>query len=209
MNSFTYVVYCFIDDNYINTFNENKVLDLPSFFVNRLNNKKCKDDIVLSYFAYKILLNYLSKFCNITDLTFALNNNGKIYCKNSDIKFNISHSKNLVAICFSNKNVGIDVEKIRNVNINLLNKFHTEEKNSVIFEKDVDIQILGIWTKKEAYLKAEGLGITKPLNSFNVLDLKDNKYVIDTFNVCNDYVVSISHCSNKYNLNQINIKDLE
>jgi 4'-phosphopantetheinyl transferase len=81
-------------------------------------------------------------------------------------EFNISHSGEMVVLAVTQSGpVGIDIEKIRAVNIgdfsqyvpevaNLHEKYDADQANNLFFD---------CWTKKEAVLKGAGLGLLAPL----------------------------------------------
>jgi 4'-phosphopantetheinyl transferase len=88
------------------------------------------------------------------------------------IHFNISHSGAWVVIAFSTAKVGIDVEKIKRVNLNIARRFFSEDEKKQLFSFDAQEQtnyFFDLWTLKESYLKAVGTGLTKPLKSFTII----------------------------------------
>lgn len=97
---------------------------------------------------------------------------GKLYFEDNKVHFNISHSGNYVVAAVSNYEIGIDVQRIQK------DKHRVAEKNFLpseceyinAMEEDVIIQqrFCEIWTMKEAYLKNIGIGLRKPLKSFEV-----------------------------------------
>ena len=94
--------------------------------------------------------------------------NGKPYLKNKKGFFSISHSKGLVLVSASDKNIGADIEKIRNVNLNVIKKVCTDREKEYVLngntEEERNIRFLEIWTFKEAYFKFTGTGITNFLS---------------------------------------------
>jgi 4'-phosphopantetheinyl transferase len=104
-----------------------------------------------------------------TDLT----TNGKpVLLSHPEIHFNISHSGQWVVVAFSSSQVGVDVEKIRKVNLNIARRFFSEEENRALFSLPANKQtdyFFDLWTLKESFLKALGTGLTKPLKSFTVM----------------------------------------
>lgn len=104
---------------------------------------------------------------------FATGEKGKPYLKEfSDIHFNMSHSGLWVVVAIADKNVGIDVEKIRKAPLGVANRFFSEpEKNQLFAAMNSEIQqdhFFTLWTLKESFLKALGKGLTKSLSSFTV-----------------------------------------
>ena len=97
---------------------------------------------------------------------------GKPYFKDEKIFFNISHSGTYVVAAVSDNEVGIDIQKI------LPDKHRVAQRNFLDSEceyiergqteNDRRQRFCEIWTVKEAYLKKIGIGLRKPLNSFEV-----------------------------------------
>lgn len=80
------------------------------------------------------------------------------------LHFNLSHSGRVVALAVAAVPVGVDVEALREVaNVERLARrfFSPAEATAVLAAADGerDRLFLRIWTRKEAYLKATGLGI--------------------------------------------------
>ena len=97
-----------------------------------------------------------------------------------DIHFNISHSGHWVVIAFSDQPVGVDVEKIRKVNLNVARRFFSEEEKRRLFslpEKEQLSYFFDLWTLKESFLKAIGTGLTRPLKSFTVMQSANGFYL--------------------------------
>lgn len=140
-----------------------------------------------------LLKNLLKKHYKIDykDLTFYLNKYNKPYIKNKNIYFNISHSYNYVAVAISNKEIGIDIEKIRPTNINTINYFATDNEIKYILEDKTKItrRLFTIYTLKEAYFKMKGTNLD------NIKDIefnfKDNKII------CSDSNIKIKLINNK------------
>lgn len=124
-----------------------------------------------------LISEYLGK--SYDKLCFLYGKKGKPYiiCGKEEpcVYFNISHSENIILLCFSKLGEpGVDVEKIRKIdNLSLIVQkyFHSEEKE-FFYSLQEELQknmFFRIWTLKEAYLKACGSGIGKRLSSFSVL----------------------------------------
>lgn len=102
--------------------------------------------------------------------TVKLNKYGKPILKDSCLKFNISHSGLLVVCAISkNSDVGIDIEKIKPINIeNFKSQMSLDEWISVSGAKDIQQHFYRYWTQKEAAVKADGRGLSVSLRSFEV-----------------------------------------
>jgi len=105
-------------------------------------------------------------------IVFEYGPKGKPMLKDCDnIYFNISHSGEWVVCAISDRNVGIDIEVLKNARLNVANRFFTENEVANLNKlsgKEQDDYFFTLWTVKECYLKYLGTGLTKPLNSFSV-----------------------------------------
>lgn len=125
---------------------------------------------------------------------------GKPYI-NDDIFFNISHSEGVVAIVFSENEIGVDTEKIRPVDYRIAEKFYTEnEKRYIMSAKNEDEKLLRffeIWTLKESYLKCTGDGLPGGLKSVE-FSIKDNQVFcsesgfVSKTELYNKFIISIT-----------------
>jgi len=82
----------------------------------------------------------------------------------SRIYFNLSHSGDVVTLAVAPTEVGVDVESLRQVTNaeRLARRFFSPAEHKLVCEldgPDRDHAFLRIWTQKEAYLKATGLGV--------------------------------------------------
>lgn len=120
----------------------------------------------------KILRRYLH--CDPTELTFSLNQYGKPALVNSALEFNLSHSGDFALIAVTQgRKIGVDVERIRQgisshvIAQQYFSKSEVAELQSLPIEKR-EAAFFICWTRKEAYIKAQGLGLSLPLESFDV-----------------------------------------
>ena len=85
-------------------------------------------------------------------------------------KFNITHSGNYVAIAVSRYGVGIDIEKIENIDMGVAKRFFMKSEYQYIKSLSSETEKINafymLWTLKESYIKAIGKGLKIPLNSF-------------------------------------------
>lgn len=152
---------------------------------------------------------------NPEKIVFKYNDYGKPYIDNN-IKFNISHSKDYIVYAFSCFDIGIDIEymkeniKYKELIHRYFSKLEIEEFLTVSEEKQKEAFFNG-WSRKEAYIKAVGKGLSIPLNSFDV-SLAPNKKaeIINIDSKKNkDWIIHDLHINNEYksafvvNLNSI------
>ena len=80
--------------------------------------------------------------------------------------FNITHSHDLVYLVFSDHyEVGIDIEFFKPLTHSSFQRFLSkEEYREVLSSADRDRTLISIWTKKEAIIKALGLGLSSLTN---------------------------------------------
>ncbi|MGH1145177.1 4'-phosphopantetheinyl transferase superfamily protein [Bacillus pseudomycoides] len=110
---------------------------------------------------------------NNDEIKFVYNKHRKPFVKNfSDFHFNISHSGEWVVCITANSNVGIDIEKISEIDARkLAQEFFSEEEFHDLSNINSDEQIsyfFDLWTLKESYIKTIGKGLYIPLNSFSI-----------------------------------------
>ena len=92
----------------------------------------------------------------------------------ADITFNVSHSSDFALIAISQKqNIGIDIEKVNHKldHQALVTRFFSEIEQSeflTIAEANKAKAFCACWTRKEAFIKAIGDGITYGLDTFDV-----------------------------------------
>lgn len=86
--------------------------------------------------------------------------------------FNLSHSGDLAAVAVSSSfEVGLDIERLREIEPDDVVAFFSETERATIAGLSGPAQRLGVfqaWTRKEAFVKATGFGLSLPLDSFDV-----------------------------------------
>ena len=123
---------------------------------------------------------------------YYLNERGKPLSDNK--YFNISHSYGVIVYVEADNLVGIDIEKVREVDEDLINYISNDIERSYIKDKK---SFYEVWTNKEALSKAFGSGINRkikdipglPLNS--VIEYENKKFSNKTINYL-DYIITVS-----------------
>lgn len=144
-----------------------------------------------------------------TDIMFSKNEYGKPYLENNpDFHFNISHSQNQI-VCVSSCNcVGIDIQHIELISLDLARKFFTKQEylhliNLYPYRKRLEA-FYDIWTLKESFIKAVGKGLHIPLNTFNLvhedklvssIHFDESSYYFKQYNTIENYKLSVCSVS--------------
>ncbi len=125
-----------------------------------------------------------------TDIVFSVSEKGKPYVKGAHCFFNISHSGDYVFCAVSHREVGADIEVVREHSESVLRRVCTQDELSYVLEKpgEVAVRFTEIWTRKEAYFKCLGTGVTD-LKGVNTLSSEISKDMITKR--INDYVISV------------------
>jgi 4'-phosphopantetheinyl transferase len=138
----------------------------------KFKSEKARTEFILSrgYLREK-----LSHFLDATDFEMVTDHFGKPTLKSNKcfLQFNLSHSSDRVVLAVTYRNaVGIDIEKI-NGEQNLEVAKHVFSQNELLQlqrlseNKKIEGFFKG-WTQKEAYIKANGQGMSYPLKTFTV-----------------------------------------
>lgn len=136
----------------------------------------------------------IAEWCGTTpeSISFGIKEHGKPYAKALPVEFNISHSGDMVVCAVDDKPIGIDIEKIRPIDLTVAKRICTDEELLYLFGHNpeeqyftytTDTEILTrffkLWTAKEAYGKCIGTGLSNgKLQPFNCRCLLLPGYVI-------------------------------
>ncbi len=127
-----------------------------------------------------ILRDLLSRYLGTPaqDFQFCANTHGKPALVPasgaSDVRFNLSHSRGLALFAFTlGCEVGVDLESLRSSvrDVDLAERFFSPREIEVLRALPPDSQhemFFHCWTRKEAYIKARGVGLSLGLSNFAV-----------------------------------------
>lgn len=109
------------------------------------------------------------------NIVFSYGTKGKPAVESSDsIDFNVSHSGDFTVVAFAHdRKIGVDVERIRPVSdlTDIAARFFCPEEFNELMSVPAehrDRAFFLCWTRKEAYIKAKGAGLSIALNDFRV-----------------------------------------
>lgn len=168
-------------------------LDLPQEQVERLAGLLSSDEqaqagkfvfeqdrrrYLIAHAAMRLILGAYLK-ADPLQIRFSRSMTGKPYLPTGDLSFNLSHSGDLAVLAVAKeREVGVDVEQIRPLpdledlmqeiftaqELKKLHKLNKEERTIAFFRG---------WTRKEAYLKGRGLGLSTSSREVEVSMLPD------------------------------------
>ena len=140
----------------------------------RVNKFRFADDKKRTVAGEMLARKTIAEWCSVdeTDIVFYKNEHGKPYLKDLPCYFNISHSSDFVVCAVSENEIGIDIEKIRPIDLKIAKKICTETELKYLFngipnENDFNLatddellsRFFKLWTAKEAYGKCKGIGV--------------------------------------------------
>ena len=139
----------------------------------------------------------IAEWCSFTpeSIVFGTQEYGKPYAKDMSVEFNISHSGDMVVCAFDDKPVGIDIEKIRPIDLTVSKHICTDEELVYLFDhipteqdfayttdQELLTRFFELWTAKEAYGKCIGAGMS---------EIRKQVRALAQFNLQEEYIMSI------------------
>ncbi|MFF2889705.1 4'-phosphopantetheinyl transferase family protein [Paenibacillus sp. NPDC057967] len=116
-------------------------------------------------------------------IRFAKNEYGKpSLVSHGSFHFNVSHSGEWVAVFVSQAPVGIDVEEIKPIDMNIAESFLSEREYQRLMSYNHGERLphfYELWTLKESYIKCKGEGLSIPLHSFSIMVNEDRSITLE------------------------------
>jgi 4'-phosphopantetheinyl transferase len=143
--------------------------------------------------AHALLRVALSRFADVApkDWRFIADANGKPRIINpafsESLDFSLSHTRGLVACAVTRSiAVGVDVERIHHLDdmLTLAKRFFSPSEATELERLSPNLRLrrfFDLWTLKESYIKARGLGLSLPLSkfSFQVAEGNSIQFAVD------------------------------
>lgn len=182
--------------------------DLEKQKLSRIVKQEDKNIFICSQVMKRIICGH---YLNIPpdEISFDFNENKKPFIiSQPDFHFNISHSGNWMTMILSNNPCGIDVEIIQpdfNFKEVMQSAYHPDEIGYVQQSQDNTKAFFRIWTIKESFLKATGVGLIDNLSDLNMMEnstlLEDTiPWQIQSYMIDQGYWCSICYQAQKPNL---------
>ena len=176
-----------------------------------------KEDSIRCLLGEIIARYAISKDLNIKneDISFKTDSFNKPYLPIADksVLYNISHSGEWVVCIISDKPCGIDVELIKKADFGIAKRFFSQNEYESLMSQPEHYRtryFFMLWTLKESYIKADGRGLSLPLDSFSInigpdricVSAKDTNNLLNCFfsqfEIDNSHIVSV--CSKEDNI---------
>jgi len=139
---------------------------IPREQTKRIEKLKNEHDRIKKLVARTYLFQYCKKHYSLEDFSFVYGEHCRPSFRNSALSFSFSYSKDMVAIALSTKDiVGHDIEFLDDslVSRSVACEFMTSEELMTfsLLEREEQAQFFyQVWTGKESFLKAHGVGLT-------------------------------------------------
>ncbi len=161
----------------------------------KIENYKYDMDRRLSLYSELIVRWWICNKLNINNNDIVINTNkyGKPYYRDfPNIFYNISHTYGALIAAFSSSEIGVDIEEVKSIDIKIAQRvFTVSEQEYIASSSNINAAFYEIWTKKEAYVKFLGKGLSLPLDKFCVFDNEIRK-ITRTYNM-NRYIMSVCY----------------
>lgn len=175
---------------------------LPKYYVELSQDEKKRadkfyfvKDKINFILAHAFLRGLLGKYIGVEteSIQFYFNRYGKPLVSTDEgegVCFNLSHSGSMIFIALSPLyHIGVDVEQVKENKsfLSLSSSYFTKAEHSAICELPEKEQLPAFfrcWTRKEAYIKGQGKGLSLALDSFEVNVQNSKKELL--LNTCHD-----------------------
>lgn len=127
------------------------------YFEKRIDEYSKYEDKLRTYISF-VLLKKLAKHYgyDLDNLEINRDKNGKPYLVNNEFFFSISHCCDMVAVAIDENPIGVDIECVRTVNLQIAKKFFSDRVETITNSDNPDIEFTKQWTIFESKLKYWG-----------------------------------------------------
>lgn len=175
-----------LKEQYKKLLSEDEIVTMGKFV---LSNDRL--EYLVTRAALRVVLSEYNVHINPKKWFFKTNKYNKPYVANAGldrpIYFNLSHSKNLIVLVVSRiEEIGVDVEHLRRGGSifelagSVFNDIEMQQMNELLGSKK-RIRYFDLWTLKEAFLKAKGVGLHQPLSTFSYIFDEDDEFHLNLY----------------------------
>ena len=144
---------------------------------NRFHFTKDRNHFIVARGLLRRLLAAYLGLASSAELSFSYGEKGKPFLaenQQGSINFNLAHSHGMALYAFSHdRELGVDLEFIRDelADEKIADRFFSTTEVKALQRVPAELRrqaFFNCWTRKEAYIKARGEGLSMPLNEFDV-----------------------------------------
>lgn len=153
---------------------ERRIKELPPARAEKARSYRLAKDKALSLGA-GLLLNQALRQHGIDPMSAVLHAaDGKKpqLTEHPDFHFNLSHSQDFAVLGVGEKPIGVDIEEIRPITLDIAEHYFFKGEYTYLKALPKADHALGfyrLWTLKESFMKAVGLGFQLPLDAFEII----------------------------------------
>jgi 4'-phosphopantetheinyl transferase len=167
----THIFYAFINKKNHNRLLAEATSVFSKEYQERIYRYRRWEDMQLSLLGrFLLVLGLKALDCVFKEENLKYSAYDKPYFEHENLKFNISHSGEVVICAISDTDeIGVDIEILQDINIEDYRFQMTDiEWQRIVFAANVKNSFFDYWTQKEAVIKANGMGFSIPLKSFEI-----------------------------------------
>jgi len=211
----------------INSIHLDSLLRLLPEYEQRMVQKRLNIDTRYRTLVARVFLRLqLSKVLGTKwrEIVLRIDKKGKPFLQHKEhLHFNLSHSGNWIVAAISKKKIGIDIEHLKAIAIERYSSFLQINERNYILDGNSEERLrrfFEVWTLKESYIKATGMGFYEPLSSYSVIQavgygglpvqatIKNELFWFKQYLLDDRYPLAICSKSSGFP-NQIEITDIE
>lgn len=154
LKNFTKIFYSKVDEIDL----EKVLLSLPKIRIEKIKNLHNLNDKKLSAGAYLLLEKTLKKLgVKSSRYEFKYDKNGKPFLEGCPLHFSLSHSGDFVAVAISDNSVGVDIQEMKDIDLDARKLVFNEEDEKFFLESEDKLDAFySLWAIKEAVYKFDG-----------------------------------------------------
>ncbi len=120
-------------------------------------------------YARIMIVSYMHKAFPNSEVCYTHGNLGEpLIFGPGNMQVSVSHSNNIVAVAFSQVDIGLDIEEPTRLLPGVFSNYTKYEKNDVLNSNDIVYEFMRLWTCKEALLKKEKVGLKHGLQNSEI-----------------------------------------
>jgi 4'-phosphopantetheinyl transferase len=141
--------------------------------VNRIKGISNKDQAFRSATGSLLLAKMVCRISGypVSSISIHRYSNGKPFLPDfPNLHFNISHTDNIAVLAINSRPIGIDIERVTPARMAIADRFFSKDEKEMLnqcpSESERDKLFFELWTARESFVKAIGIGIFSSMEQF-------------------------------------------